>query len=147
MILYLDTGALVKKYAWESGSGTIIRLWQEAEGIAISKVGYAETVAAFYHKKREEELTGKLSRRILKNFQEDWKSFVRIDLSNEIEELIDQLVMKYPLRGLDAIHLASCLTIKKALKGNLTFVAADRRLIKAAQKEHLNTHDVSEGEC
>lgn len=145
MILYLDTSALVKKYVWEAGSETLIRLWQEAEGIAISKVGYAETLATFYRKKREEELTGKLLRQILRNFKEDWKSFVRIDLSSEIEKLIDRLVSKHPLRGFDAIHLASSLTIKKALKGNLAFVAGDRRLIEAAQKEHLITHDVSEG--
>lgn len=145
MIFYLDTSAVVKKYVRESGTERVIELWKEAEGLAISQVGYAECMAAFHRKKREGEISDRQLGHIKRIFRNDWTGFIRVDLSSDLEKIIDRLVSKHPLRGFDAIHLASCLTIKKALKGNLAFVAGDRRLIEAAQKEHLNTHDVSEG--
>ncbi|MBI2340156.1 MAG: type II toxin-antitoxin system VapC family toxin [Deltaproteobacteria bacterium] len=144
MILYLDTSALVKKYVLEPGSGKVIDLWRETEGIAVSKVGYAEVMAAFHRKKREGGLTGRLFSRTARSFKNDWKSFIRVDVSPELEKLIDRLVSKYPLRGFDAIHLASAIAVKRAMKVNLVFVAGDERLLNAAQKERLPVRNVSE---
>lgn len=143
MIFYFDTSALVKKYVLETGSQKVIELWREAEGIAISKVGYAECLAAFYRKKREGEIMSGQLRKVLKIFRNDWTGFIRIDVSSELEKLIDRITAKHPLRGFDTLHLASCLSLKKALKSRLTFVAADGRLLEAASKERLTIQDTS----
>lgn len=143
MIFYLDTSALVKKYVQEAGSERVIEFWKEAEGLAISKVGYAECLAAFHRKKREGEISGRQFGRIRRIFLNDWTSFMRVDLSTDVEKIIGRLVMKHPLRGFDAIHLASCLSLKKALKSHLSFVAADVRLLEAASKERLMIRNVS----
>lgn len=144
MIFYFDTSALVKKYVWETGSQRVVDLWEQAEEITISKVGYAETLATFHRKKREGEIAAKQLKKISSSFRNDWKSFIRMDVSGELEKLVDRLVAKYPLRGFDAIHLASSLSLKKLFKSQLAFVAADRRLLDAALKERLMIQDVSE---
>lgn len=144
MIFYFDTSALVKKYVLEAGSQRVVGLWEQAEGITISKVGYAETLAAFHRKKREGEIAAKQLKKISSSFRNDWKSFIRMDVSDELEKLVDRLVAKYPLRGFDAIHLAASLSLKKLFKSQLAFVAADRRLLDAAAKERLMIQDVSE---
>jgi predicted nucleic acid-binding protein len=56
MILYLDTSALVKKYVKEPGSSKVVSAWKKALCIATSAVTYAELLAAFYRKSREERM-------------------------------------------------------------------------------------------
>ena len=120
----------------------VIELWKNSDGIAISKVGYAETLASFYRKSREGNLPPQLLKSLIKTLKADWRSFIRIDLSAEVDKCVDRLISKHPLRGFDAIHLASSLTLHKTLKENLSFVGADQRLLQAAADENMFTHDV-----
>ena len=53
MIAYLDTSALVKRYVQEDGTEEILDLWGRAEHVAISRLGYTETVSAFQRKLRD----------------------------------------------------------------------------------------------
>jgi hypothetical protein len=52
------------------------------------------------------------------------------------------LIQRHPLRGFDAVHLASALRLKTALGGEITFAAADGRLLKAAEAENLKLLNV-----
>jgi len=51
-------------------------------------------------------------------------------------------VTYHPLRGFDAVHLASGLTLKSALGEEVTFAAADGRLLRAAAAENLEPLNV-----
>ncbi len=139
MILYLDTSALQKKYFKELGSTEVISKWKEATGIVTSSVTYAETMASFYRKKREAHINGKIFGTILTTFQRDWSSFIRVEVTDDLNELIDKIVVDYPLRGFDAIHLASALMIKKKVPEHFLFACFDKRLIQGAQMEGLET--------
>lgn len=139
MILYLDTSALVKRYFKEPYSDELLLKWMEATEVMTSSVAYAETLASFYRKKREAGLKDNLIRKIADSFCRDWKSFIRVELSNELNEYIDTAVAKYPLRGFDAIHLASAMIIHERLKHDFIFVCFDQRLIHAAQTEGIKT--------
>jgi predicted nucleic acid-binding protein len=139
MILYMDTSALLKKYFKEPGSTEVISKWKEADGIVISSVGYAETVASVHRKKREVNIRAERFRRVLSSFQKDWKSFIRVEVNDNLNEAIDKIIAKYPLRGFDAIHLASALIAHKRLSEDFLFVCFDRNLIQAAQMEGLET--------
>ncbi len=44
--------------------------------------------------------------------------------------------------GFDAVHLASALSLKKALGEEITFTAADERLLRAAKAERLDALNV-----
>ena len=60
-----------------------------------------------------------------------------MDLLDEILFLARDLIRKIPLRGFDAIHLASALTMSSQFRGSIVFVAADSRLLEAAESEGL----------
>ncbi|MBW2610401.1 MAG: type II toxin-antitoxin system VapC family toxin [Deltaproteobacteria bacterium] len=139
MILYLDTSALVKRYFKEPYSEDIILRWKNASEIFTSSVTYAESLAAFYRKKREEVLGYKVIKEVTNAFRTDWQSFIRVEVTDDLNEYIDKAIESHPLRGFDAIHLASCLLVNESLSENLLFACFDRRLAHAAQVEGLET--------
>jgi uncharacterized protein len=139
MILYLDTSAIVKRYFKEPYSDEILTKWIETNGIITSSVAYAETLASFYRKKREAGLKDSLIRKIAESFRTDWNSFIRVEVSDELNDYIDKVVVKHQLRGFDAIHLASAMIMHERLGRDLTFVCFDNRLINAAKTEGIET--------
>jgi len=138
MILYLDTSALLKKYFKEKGSDEVSSNWKDATAIVTSSVAYGETLAAIYRKKREVKNGGGLFTDVLDAFRKDWASFIRVEVSDDLNEWIDKIVSRHPLRGFDAIHLSSALIIHDKVPETLTFACYDKRLLKAAQAERLD---------
>ncbi len=65
-----------------------------------------------------------------------------MDLRDEILRLARDLIRQHPLRGFDAIHLASALSVKRAVGEDLTFGAAAVRLLRAAESEGLTSINV-----
>ena len=142
MILYLDTSALVKRYFHEPYSEDVLSRWQEAEEIATSSVAYAESLASFYRKKRETELEDALLEQIVRNLRSDWHSFIRIQVNEELNEYIDKAIEAHPIRGFDAIHLASAMIMHENFQNRLLFACFDQRLKQAAQTEGIHTFPV-----
>jgi len=139
MILYLDTSALVKRYFHEPYSDDVISGWKAATQIVTSFVAYAETMASIYRKKRESNLGDTLINKIADSFQRDWESFIRVEVNDKLSEYINRIVKKYPLRGFDAIHLASAIVIHERVSEDFIFACFDDRLVDAAQFEGLET--------
>lgn len=139
MILYIDTSALVKRYFMEENSDEVINYWTEAEEVITSCVTYAETMASFWRKKREGLTPQELIQETTGLFKRDWEGFVRVEVNEDLNHTIDSLVQKYPLRGFDAIHLASAKVVSECLRGNLVFLCFDQRLVAAAHEEGLAT--------
>jgi predicted nucleic acid-binding protein len=139
MILYLDTSALVKRYFEETYSTEVIRAWESALAIGTSAVAYAELMAAVYRKATEAKVKKSLIQDILRAFQEDWSSFVIVEVDNRLNETIRKVIVGHKLRGFDAIHLASALTIGSAVADDFLFACYDERLRQAARAEGLNT--------
>ena len=139
MILYLDTSALVKRYFEEPHSDELISKWKEAEEIVTSAVAYAETLASFYRKKRESSLEEKVIDQIMNAFRDEWRSFIRVQVTEELNEVVDRVIGSYPLRGFDAIHLASAILMRQALPEDFHFACFDQRLLMAAKEEGFET--------
>jgi predicted nucleic acid-binding protein len=139
MILYLDTSALVKRYFLEQQSDELLSRWAQAEVIVTSSVAYAETVASFFRKKRETALEEKIIQEVLDAFFLDWKSFLRVEVTDELNEVILQIVTGHSLRGFDAIHLASAILIRETIPEEFFFACFDQRLGQAAREEGLAT--------
>ncbi|MFH1984470.1 MAG: type II toxin-antitoxin system VapC family toxin [Pseudomonadota bacterium] len=138
MILYLDTSALVKKYFKESFSEMLVAAWNQADEVATSAVAYAEALAAIYRKKRAsgpEALA--LFDKAMVDFKNDWTGFIRVEVNDGLNDLIRSVLEKHPLRGFDAIHLASALLIHERLPNDLIFACFDERLTQSAMGEGL----------
>lgn len=139
MILYLDTSALVKKYVDEPHSAEVIAAWKSAWGIATSAVAWAEMLAAVYRKAVEARVAKARIERVVRLFREDWASFIIVEIDNRLNEAIRKVIASHALRGFDAIHLASALTIGSAVADDFLFGCYDERLNQAARAEGLET--------
>ena len=137
MILYLDTSAMVKRYFREPFSDDVLSRWKLATQIVTSSVAYAETMASMYRKKRESDLTDTLIRKIADQFHQDWESVIRVEVNDQLNGYINRVIERYPLRGFDAIHLASAIVIHERLPEDFVFTCFDHRLARAAQSEGL----------
>jgi predicted nucleic acid-binding protein len=139
MILYLDTSALLKKYFRETGSDEVIARWKDATGIVTSSVAYAEALASIHRKKRDIEFNNDIFQKIIHLFRRDWNSLIRVEVTDELNGWIDKVVSHYPLRGFDAIHLASALIVHDRLPEKFLFACYDNNLVQAAQSAGLQT--------
>ncbi len=141
-MIYLDTSALIKRFVAEQGSPLVQVLVTRRGPIATAKIAYAEIYAGLRRKHREGDLSAGLYAIAGKQFERDWKSYVRVDLRDEVLLLARDLIQRHPLRGFDAIHLASALNLRDALSEPMVFAAADARLLRAADGEQLQVIDV-----
>jgi predicted nucleic acid-binding protein len=137
VIPYLDTSWLVKIFVEEDESEEARAMAAEAVTTATSAVAYVEARAAFARKHREGSLSDDEHRELVATFEAHWPGYASIDVSREIISAAADLVDRYPLRGFDAIHLASALALRARLGDDVTFCAADRRLNAAAAAEGL----------
>jgi uncharacterized protein len=139
---YLDTSALIKRFVVEKGSPLVQTLVTRREPVATAKIAYAEVYAGLARKRRDGHLSDRQFTLACRQFESDWQAYVRVDLQDDILVLARDLIRRRPLRGFDAIHLASAICLKKALGEEITFAAADQRLLRAAASEHLRALDV-----
>lgn len=139
---YLDTSALIKRFVVEKGSPLIQTIVTRKGPIATAKIAYAEVYAGLTRKHREGHLSASQYALACRQFERDWQAYIRVDLRDEILLLARDLIQQHPLRGFDAIHLASALSLKSALGEEITFAAADARLLRVAEAERLQALNV-----
>lgn len=137
MILFADTSALVKLYIEEAGSSAMAARARTAR-MAASALAYAELYATFARRLRESLLTEEEHDGLAKRFEHDWQGVVVMALRPAVVARVPRLVRDHPLRGADAVHLASALTLQEAGL-EVELAAADARLIEAAGKEGLES--------
>lgn len=135
---YLDTSALVKRYIAEPGSEVVERLFIAGEDVVTAKIAYPEVYAALTRRHRNGDLSGRGYREACRQFERDWAGYVRVELYDEILTSARTLIQRHALRGDDAIHLASALSLGRSLE-QTTFVAADEGLLRVAKSERLQT--------
>jgi predicted nucleic acid-binding protein len=138
MILYLDTSALVKLYIAESGSDNVKAKVEATPVIAVSRVAYVEARAGFARKFREGEISREEHRRVVKDLDRDWGNYFIVEVSESVAKLGGELTDKHPLRGFDALHLASALFLKSRIHEKILFFCFDERLKSAAEAEGLS---------
>lgn len=150
-MLYLDSSALIKRYQDEQGTAALnARLREEAKGLRsvfTSVLTYAEIHAALARRAREKLLSAEEAAVLRDGFDADWVlSIGPIELGTNVLGFVRDLVRGFPLRGADAIHLASALWLRDMARlgmkadqytGPLVFVSSDKQLTKAAAKSHL----------
>ncbi len=139
MILYLDTSSLVKVYVEEEGSPAVREQVDRAEVVATSVVAYAETRAALARQRREGGLTAAAFDRARADFEEDWPSYVTLEVSEAVYREAGDLAEKHHLRALDSLHLASYMLLFGDGTKQIRFSSFDERLNRAARKEAKGT--------
>lgn len=138
MILYCDTSALVKRYVEEDRSDEVDDIWEEAVEVATSTVAFAESMATFRRKFREGVLSEVEYTQTVTEFKNEYTRLILVSISSELNRIIEELLLKYPLRGFDAIHLGSALLIHKGDLLVTMFACFDQALNEVAKEEGLD---------
>jgi predicted nucleic acid-binding protein len=115
---------------------------QGANVVATAKIAYAEIFAGLTRKLRKGNVSKPQYSVACRQFESDWLGYVRVELKDEVLTLARDLIQRHPLKGFDAVHLASALRLKIALAEEMRFAAADKNLLKAAQAEKLDAINV-----
>ncbi len=152
MLYYFDSSAAIKRYAPERGSEWIKFIVEPTKGntIYLGQVGVVEIAAALSRKVRTGELGQEDYEAALWLFLVDVRNeeYIIAPLSDQVTELAVDLTRRHPLRGYDAVHLATAIVLNTALVGAelqpLIFVSADEALCKAARGEGLSADDPNE---
>ena len=140
MMLYVDTSALVKLYVEEPLSQELSYAVDEAEAVATSLLAYTEAIAAFARARREVWLSPQEYRRVVDAFEEDWSRYITVEVTDRLVKTAGHLAASRALRGYDALHLASALSLRERVPSSMMFVAVDRALSVAAKRESLRIH-------
>lgn len=137
MILYLDSSSIVKDYLEELHSESVREWIQLADLVATSSVAYPEVLSALTRRWRQGEFNLERLRLLHGKLEEDWSRFLLLPV---LERSAGDLVLRHPLRGFDAIHLAAALDLTKGPSmEEVVFSSFDHRLLSAARAEGLAT--------
>ena len=136
-MIYLDSSALVKRYTKEVGTDFVKSILATDGLITTSKLTYPEILSALMRKVRSGEIEKKTFNGIVDKFDKDWDHILVLDFHNDLLPIVKTLIEKHPLKAADAIHLSSALWLKLSSKVDVTFVASDSNLLKAAGAEKL----------
>ena len=142
---FFDASALVKGYVHEPGSRWVRQvLTPRGTAVFVSPLSGVEVLAAIARKARAGEIDSVMQREGAAAFRMDYEHrFARVGVSAGVIEEAMALVLAHPLRGADAVHLASALRLREAtprLKA-LTFVAADAALLRIARHTGLDAQN------
>jgi hypothetical protein len=152
MLCYFDSSAAVKRYAPEKGSEWVKSLVEPTAGntIYLGQVGVVEIAAALSRKVRTKELTQDEYEAALWLFLADVRNeeYLIAPLSDQGVELAVELTKRRPLRGYDAVQLATAMILNASLLRAelppLIFVSADGALCEAARAEGLFVENPNE---
>ena len=121
---YFDTSALVKRYIREPGSQRLRALLRRYRVIS-SAVMPVEALSAFSRRHAIGDLTVRDFQAIIAQIGKDRAHWDLVEVTSEVLFRAEDLVRRTSLRTLDAIHVASVLTIEQAAGLRFAFVTAD----------------------
>ncbi|MCY4271774.1 MAG: type II toxin-antitoxin system VapC family toxin [bacterium] len=139
MTVFLDSSALVKRYADEPESHLVRAI---SGPVLASDLASVEVPAALWRKHRIGEISASDAHVLCRRFLDDVSAMglerntVLIDAGQDILRSAISLVARHPLRAYDAVQLASALSASH-LMGGCSFGSFDRRLSAAAAIEGL----------
>ncbi len=109
--------------------------------VVISRLTTAEVIGGLARRQREQSITpADLLALRSAFFSHVDKVYTVINMNKDVLEEAGNLLVRHPLRTLDAIQLAASLKAAQTFPG-LVFISADTRLLTAASAEGLSTDD------
>lgn len=138
--VYLDTSALVALYIAEPHTDPVRSLVQSAASVVTSRIGYAEARAAFARMRRERTIPRSALVLAVEQLNRDWEGLSVVEVTDRVVRSAGDLVERHPLRGYDAVHLASAMFLREDAGVEVEFCCQDTRLAAAARAERLRVH-------
>jgi uncharacterized protein len=124
-LVYFDARALVKLVVDEEGSDLAAALWDGCDAALSSRLAYPEVCAALAAAARDHDIDDLALDEGQAAWDQLWAATRPVELTDAVEQLAGRLARAHALRGADAVHLASALSIDSP---DLVVAAWDRRL-------------------
>jgi len=144
---YVDTSALVKRYAQERGSSWIeALLTPHRQDLYTVRITAVEMIAALARKARTGGTTPADASRGMRDFRQDWPhDYLILEVTPQVTDRAMDLAEAHGLRGYDAVHLGAALALQDERRAHglptLTFISADDQQRRAAAAEGLSVED------
>lgn len=129
MNVFFDSSALAKRYYEEPGSEDVERLFLKSTQIIVSMTCLPEIISALNRKRREAKLSSGQYTIIKERLFLEFEDYLSCPLTPRVIAFTIKILEKFPLRAMDAIHLACAMEVSPGL-----FVSADVRQLEAAKK-------------
>ena len=143
-LIFVNTSALLKRYISEPGSQWV-RSWiapTAGNQVIIAEIAITETLATLARFRRERRLSPASFDRLCDDFLAHADQDYLVDrVDTALLATANVLVLRHPVRTLDALHLASALEIARIFSATPIFISGDRQLLAAAAAEGFPTDD------
>lgn len=137
MRVFFDSSAFVKRYVREDRSDMVLSWCDQATELCLSGIALPEIVSTFCRLQREKLITPLQYRHLKTMLLSDITDAAICDLTPEVMRNTFMALENNVLRGMDAIHIGSALTLKTDV-----FVSADYRQCGAAKQIGLRVVQV-----
>lgn len=132
MWAFCDSSALIKRYVQEAGRREVLRLLRENQCV-VSALLPVELRSAFRRRVAEGTIHAGRIPHILRHVAADRPYWTLVEVGADVLAAAEVLVATYPLRTLDAIHIASAqLFAARIQPQGMFFASADKRQTDAA---------------
>jgi predicted nucleic acid-binding protein len=146
---FLDASALAKRYSLETGSAHIDYLFDHVsyERLICLMLGVAEVASVLVRKRNSGLLSAIAFSQSMTNLVSeivDHDELNTLPIDNDLIAAAIPLIERYALNSTDAVVLRLALELATQLRADghdLVLVAADQRLLRAAQAERLLSFD------
>lgn len=139
---YFDTSILVKRYVRERGSLETIRLLRK-HTILSSSILPVELLSALRRRRGQSEISEQDYSAILGRVKQDQAFWELLELTPSVLARAEEIVLKWNVRTLDAVHLASAIVFRDSIGRSLPFVTSDERQLLVARQCDLKAIRVS----
>jgi predicted nucleic acid-binding protein len=132
VILFCDTSALLKLFVDEIGSDSMAKARSDSEAIAVCRITWAESMAAFAQRSRVKGANQAGLAQAKSLFENTWSNFVISEVTQPLVEKAGMYAEAFALRGYDSVQLAAAHNLHEQFALPLAFACFDRRLSQAA---------------
>lgn len=148
---YFDASVLVKAYFWEEGTEDVRQVIRDLAAqpavarVVTSRLAFVEAVSAVSRRTFAAEITKEQAEEVWDRLVADFASYDVLEPTPRLVERAAELTRRHRLRALDAIHLATGLTVRTDVPTGaiIRFGSADRRLNVAATAEQFDVFNPS----
>lgn len=119
----------------EEGSDVVVEVWDASDVACSSRIAHPEARAALAAANRLDRLTASALTRARETLSSIFDQLAVVELSAPVSQAAGEVSERFALRALDAVHLASALTIAAA---PMLLVTWDEQLAGAARRAGLD---------
>jgi predicted nucleic acid-binding protein len=110
--VYFETSALVKLFLEEPVADGARDLWDEADLISVALTAYPEARSALASAQRVRRISSAELKEVRSKLRRVWTQVQVIDLDEPVAIAAGDAAEAFNLRGYDAVHLATALTLQ-----------------------------------